>query len=172
MWECGRYFLRKRLDLNSMAVLDKLACHIGNSHMAKTQPFNIVFEPEQLAAAKKAARARGFGSLSAYVRSVMDQDLRRGSQQDQLETTVATSIDRMAKEIRRLHNANQALFALTDSLVRLFLTCTPEPPPEALDATKRRAKLRYDRFMLSVAQNMTGDSKSALIDVLKGASDV
>ena len=139
--------------------------------MAKTQPFNIVFEPDQLAAAKKGAKARGFGSLSAYVRAVMEQDLQRGSQQDQLESTVAASIDRMAKEVRRLHNANQALFALTDSLVRLFLTCTPEPPQEALDATKRRAKLRYDRFMLSVAQNMTGDSRSALLDVLKGAPD-
>lgn len=171
MWECGRYFLLKRPDLNMIAGLDKLACHIGHSHMAKTQPFNIVFEPDQLAAARKTARARGFGSLSAYVRAVIDQDLRLGSQQDQLEATVAASLDRMAREIRRLHNANQALFALTDSLVRLFLTCTPEPPPESLDATKRRAKLRYDRFMLSVAQNMTGDSKSALLDVLKGAPD-
>lgn len=172
MWECCRYFLIKQLDINKMAVLDKLACLIGVSHMAKTQPFNIVFEPDQLAAAKRGAKARGFGSLSAYVRAVMEQDLQRGSQQDQLESTVAASIDRMSKEVRRLHNANQALFALTDSLVRLFLTCTPEPPPDALDATKRRAKLRYDRFMLSVAQNMTGDSKSALLDVLKGASDV
>lgn len=168
---CRRFFLIKFPHINKMAILYNLACYIGASHMPKTQPFNIVFEPDQLAAAKKGAKARGFSSLSAYVRAVMEQDLQRGSQQDQLESTVAASIDRMAKEVRRLHNANQALFALTDSLVRLFLTCTPEPPPESLDATKRRAKLRYDRFMLSVAQNMTGDSKSDLLDVLKGAPD-
>jgi hypothetical protein len=140
--------------------------------MPKQHRFEVLITNDQMNAARKAAHARGFDSVSALVRTLLEQDLRQTSQHDQLESSVAASIDRMAKEIRRLHNANQALFALTDSLVRLFLTCTPEPPPEALDATKRRAKLRYDRFMLSVAQNMTGDSKSALIDVLKGASDV
>ena len=102
---------------------------------------------------------------------MIEKDSRSTSESERLEASVAASIDRMAKEVRRLHNTNQALFALTDSLVRLFLTCMPEPPPEALDATKRRAKLRYDRFMLSVAQNMTGDSGSALLDVLKGVFD-
>jgi hypothetical protein len=140
--------------------------------MPKQHRFEVLITNDQMNAARKAARARGFDSVSALVRTLLEQDLRQTSQHDQLESSVAASIDRMAKEIRRLHNANQALFALTDSLVRLFLTCTPEPPPEALDAIKRRAKLRYDRFMLSVAQNMTGDSKSALLDVLKGASDV
>ncbi len=139
--------------------------------MPKTQRFELQIRPDQLAAARKAAQARGFVSVSAYLRTLLDDDMRQSQQHEQLETTVASSLDRVSKEVRRLHNANQALFALTDSLVRLFLTCTPEPPPEALDATKRRAKLRYDRFMLSVAQNMTGDSGSALLDVLKGESD-
>jgi hypothetical protein len=140
--------------------------------MPKQHRFEVLITNDQMNADRKAAHARGFDSVSALVRTLLEQDLRQTSQHDHLESSVAASIDRMTKEIRRLHNANQALFALTDSLVRLFLTCTPEPPPEVLDATKRRAKLRYDRFMLSVAQNMTGDSKSALMDVLKGASDV
>jgi len=140
--------------------------------MPKQHRFEVLITNDQMNAARKAAHVRGFDSVSALVRTLLEQDLRQTSQHDQLESSVAASIDRMAKKIRRLHNANQALFALTDSLVRLILTCTPEPPPEAFDATKRRAKLRYDRFMLSVAQNMTGDSKSALIDALKGASDV
>ena len=139
--------------------------------MAKTRQFNMTLDERQLAAAKQTAAAKGFSSLAAYVRDLFEKDSRSTSQSERLEASVAASIDRMAKEVRRLHSSNQALFALTDSLVRLFLTCTPEPPPEALDATKRRAKLRYDRFMLSVAQNMTGDSRSALLDVLKGDSD-
>jgi len=139
--------------------------------MAKTRQFNMTLDERQLAAAKKTAAAKGFSSLAAYVRDLIEKDNRSTSESERLEASVAASIDRMAKEVRRLHTSNQALFALTDSLVRLFLTCTPEPPPEALDATKRRAKLRYDRFMLSVAQNMTGDSRSALLDVLKGDSD-
>lgn len=139
--------------------------------MPKTQRFELQIRPDHLAAARKAAQARGFDSVSAYFRAILEQDTRQNQQHDQLETAVASSIDRVAKEMRRLHNANQALFALTDSLVRLYLTCTPEPPADVLDATKRRAKLRYERFMLSVAQNMTGDARSALIDVLNGDPD-
>jgi hypothetical protein len=139
--------------------------------MPKTQRFELQIRPELLTAARKAAQARGFDSVSAYFRALLDQDTRQNQQHHQLETSVASSIDRVAKEMRRLHNANQALFALTDSLVRIFLTCTPEPPADVLDATKRRAKLRYERFMLSVAQNMTGDARSALLDVLKGDPD-
>ena len=139
--------------------------------MPKTQRFELQIRPDQLAAARKASQARGFDSVSAYFRTLLDHDMRQSEQHEQLETTVANSIDRVTKEVRRLHNSNQAIFALTDSLVRLFLTCTPEPPPEALDATKRRAKLRYDRFMLSVAQNMTGDSRSALLDATEHVHD-
>jgi pyruvate/2-oxoacid:ferredoxin oxidoreductase beta subunit len=139
--------------------------------MPKTQRFELQIRHDHLAAARKAAQARGFDSVSAYFRALIEQDTRQNQQHDQLETAVASSIDRVAKEMRRLHNANQALFALTDSLVRLFLTCTPEPPADVLDATKRRAKLRYERFMLSVAQNLTGDARAALLDVLKGDPD-
>ena len=139
--------------------------------MPKTQRFELQIRPDHLAAARKAAQARGFDSVSAYFRALLEQDTRQNQQHDHLETAVVSSIDRVAKEMRRLHNANQALFALTDSLVRLFLTCTPEPPADVLDATKRRAKLRYERFMLSVAKNMNGDARSALLDVLKGDPD-
>ena len=124
-----------------------------------------------LTVGKQAAATKGFESLSAYIRDLIEKDSRITGQSERLESAVAASIDRIAKELRRLHNANQALFALTDSLVRLFLTCTPEPPPDSLDATKRRAKLRYDRFLLSVAQNMTGDARGTLLEVLKGDSD-
>jgi hypothetical protein len=140
--------------------------------MPKQYRLDVQISTELIDSARKAAHARGFDSVAALVRTILEQDLRKASQQDQLESTVAASIDRMAKELRRLHNANQALFALTDSLVRLFLTCTPEPPSESLEATKRRAKLRYDRFLLSVAQNMTGDARATLLEVLKGDPDV
>ena len=79
---------------------------------------------------------------------------------------VATSIDRLAKDVRTLHNAHQALFALTDSLIRLFLTCVPEPPAETIDLARRRARLRYDRFLVSVARNMTSDSRAAMTELI------
>ena len=81
---------------------------------------------------------------------------------DRTERTVAASIDRVSRDVQTLHTTQQAVFALTDSLVRLFLTCIPEPAPEVLDQAKRKAMLRYSRFLKSVAQNMTGDSREAV----------
>ena len=82
------------------------------------------------------------------------------------EAFVAASLDRLSKEIRNLHTTQQALFAAVDSLTRLFLTCIPEPPPEALDQAKRRARLRYERYLVSVAQNMTSDSRATLTELV------
>jgi hypothetical protein len=81
------------------------------------------------------------------------------------ERIVSASIDRLARDLRALQTAQQAVFALTDSLARLFLTCVPEPAPEVLDQAKRRARLRYDRFLKSVAQNMTADSQASLTEL-------
>src|SRR5215472_8315612 len=94
-----------------------------------------------------------------------DRNLReRHSKSDRCdqEAFVAASIDRLSKEIRGLHTGQQALSATIDSLTRLFLTCVPESPAEVLDQAKRRAKLRYDRFLVSVAQNMTADTRATL----------
>ena len=96
--------------------------------------------------------------LARDLRGSADNDLDR-------EAFIAASIDRVAKEIRTLHTAQQALFASIDSLTRLFLTCIPEPPPQVLEQAKRRAKLRYDRFLLSVAQNMASDTRATLAEL-------
>ena len=34
------------------------------------------------------------------------------------------------------------------------MTCIPEPPADMLDQAKAKARLRYERFLLSVAQGM------------------
>jgi hypothetical protein len=86
--------------------------------------------------------------------------------QSDREAFVAASIDRLSKEIRNLHTTQQALFAAVDSLTRLFLTCIPEPPAEALDQAKRKARLRCERYLVSVAQNMTSDSRATLTELV------
>jgi Arc/MetJ-type ribon-helix-helix transcriptional regulator len=131
--------------------------------MAKRQRFELKLPEEQAAKVKRAAQARGFRSPSAYIRAVLTRDLSDSkSDRTDPEALVAASIDRLSKEIRGLHSGQQALFATIDSLTRLFLTCIPEPPAEVLDQAKRRAKLRYDRFLVSVAQNMTVDTRATL----------
>ncbi len=135
--------------------------------MAKWRRFELRLSEEQFAVMKRTAQVRGFRSVTAYIQSVVAKDL-HGSPADQAdrEAFVAASLDRLSKEVHTLHTAQQAVFAAVDSLTRLFLTCIPEPPPDALDQAKRRARLRYDRFLLSVAQNMTSDSRATLTELI------
>ena len=134
--------------------------------MQDLKRFEVRLPPEVMADVRKAARERGFSKVAAFVRTVLQNELRHGETAlDKTERAVAASIDRLAKDVRNLQTAQQAVFALTDSLARLFLTCVPEPPPEVLDQAKRRAKLRYNRFLKSVAQNMTVDSRAAMAEL-------
>ena len=135
--------------------------------MAKRQRFELRLPNDQMTVMKRTAQARGFRSANAYVQAVLAKDLRDStSDQADREAFVAASLDRLSRELRTVHTAQQALFAAVDSLTRLFLTCIPEPPPEGLDQAKRRARLRYDRFLLSVAQNMTADSRVTLTELI------
>jgi len=115
---------------------------------------------------KRTAQTRGFRSANAYVQAVIVKDMRDSTSDQADREAFVASLDRLAKEIRTVHTTQQALFAVVDSLARLFLTCIPEPPSNALDQAKRRARLRYDRFLLSVAQNMTSDSRAMLADLI------
>lgn len=168
MRRLGGFCLSKQLITHMIAILRKPTSPTEVLRMPKSKNFSILFDPSQLALVKKAAKARGFDSVASYLRALLDQDAGRAVQQEGLEVAFAASLERMAKELRRLHNADQALFAMIDSLVRLVLTCIPEPPSESLDATKRRAKVRYERFMVSVAQSMTGDAKDTLGEIVRG----
>ena len=135
--------------------------------MAKWERFELRLSEEQLAVVKRTAQVRGFRSVSGYIQAVLTRDLRDSPpDQSDREAFVAASIDRLSKEIRNLHTTQQALFAAVDSLTRLFLTCIPEPQPEALDQAKRKARLRYERYLVSVAQNMTSDSRATLTELV------
>ena len=135
--------------------------------MAKWERFELRLSEEQLTVVKRTAQVRGFRSVSGYIQAVLARDLRDSPpDQSDREAFVAASIDRLSKEIRNLHTTQQALFAAVDSLTRLFLTCIPEPPPEALDQAKRRARLRYERYLVSVAQNMTTDCRATLTELV------
>ena len=74
----------------------------------------------------------------------------------------AATLDRFAKDIRRLHTADQALYAAFDTFVRLFLTCIPDPPSDTLTAAKVQGRHRYNNYLQNVARNMNGDARAAL----------
>ncbi len=113
--------------------------------MAKGKRIELRISDDQYTLLKRTAQDRGYRSISAYVAATVTKDLREsgGGQPDGVQAFVA-SLDRLSREIRTTHTTQQAVFAAIDTLVRLFLTCVPEPAPEVLDNAKRRARLRYD----------------------------
>ena len=105
--------------------------------------------------------------MSAFIRQAISNELRSGdSAIRETEDRIAATLDRLAKEVRRLQTAQQAQYAIMDSFVRLFLMCVPEPSGNAGDPAKARAASRYSNFVKNVARNMTGNAGAALEQLL------
>jgi Arc/MetJ-type ribon-helix-helix transcriptional regulator len=124
--------------------------------------------PEEMAEQiRRAAQERGFSSPRAFVREAIRKELQsRVAEAEDLEARIAASLDRLATELRRVTAAQQAQFALTDALAKLFLVCVPEPPNDVVNHARSRAMARYDKFLRSVAHSMTGASRAALSELI------
>jgi hypothetical protein len=127
--------------------------------------FDLRLPDDRMALMKRTAKARGFRSANAYLQALITRDLRESTSDLADRQAYTAGLDRLTREIRSVHTTQQAVFTVVDSLTRLFLTCIPEPPPNILDQAKRRARMRYERFLLSVAQNMTSDSRATLSEL-------
>jgi Arc/MetJ-type ribon-helix-helix transcriptional regulator len=125
-------------------------------------------EPELNKRVERATKEGGFANPSAFIRAAIQRELAgRESGVDAAEERIAASLDRLAREIRRVNLGQQALFAFVDSLVKTLLTCVAEPPREAYDQAVARGRVRYDRFLKSVGAGMAGDSHAAMTELLK-----
>jgi Arc/MetJ-type ribon-helix-helix transcriptional regulator len=119
----------------------------------------------------QAARERGFRSASAFIRQAVQNELGgRDAVGAEVEERIADSLSCLAKELRSVHTTHMATFALVDALVKVVLTCLPEPPAEVAEQARSRAKRRYQKFLVSVAQGMTGESKGALLELSRADS--
>jgi hypothetical protein len=123
-------------------------------------------QDELLAKAKEVAKERRFRSLNAFVQEAVNNEIHRGgSALEQTESRVAATLDRLAKELRKANNAQQVHLAFTDGLIRYLLVCIAEPPDDALEANRARARLRYEKFLRSITNNLTGDLRKLLLEV-------
>src|SRR5437016_4667164 len=100
----------------------------------------------------KEIRQRGYSSLSAFVRVAIQNEL----DGRESEHRVASTMDRFARELRRLETAHQAEFALLDALARVILHCVPEPQAEIRDQATAKAKERHQKLLKMAALNMQG----------------
>ncbi len=134
---------------------------------AKTRCRGIRLDEPLIGRVERAAKAGGFSNPSAFIRAAIQRELAgRESEVEAAEERIASSLDRLAREIRSVKLAQQALFAFVDSLVKTLLTCIAEPPSDAHDQAVAQGKFRYDRFLTSVGAAMAGDSKAAMVELL------
>jgi Arc/MetJ-type ribon-helix-helix transcriptional regulator len=109
----------------------------------------------------KEMHLRGYTSISAFIRSAIQNEL----DGREAEQCVAATMDRFARELRRLETAQQAEFALLDAIARVILQCMPEPPGEIREQAMVRAKERHQKLLKVAALNMQGDARTALAEL-------
>jgi hypothetical protein len=116
------------------------------------------FNEELMKAAKETAKRRGYKSTNAFVAEATHNEIERGNSAiEESKNGVAATIVSLSREMRKQNNALQVLIAFQDALVKYLLTCIPEPPDgEILEVSRARARLRHEKFLRSVAQNITG----------------
>ena len=61
---------------------------------------------------------------------------------------------------------NRRLFALVDSLAKVFLTCVSEPRGTALEPALAEARNRHARLLTSAGHAMLSDSLGAMKDLI------
>lgn len=116
---------------------------------------------------RKAARGRGFANSTAFLRASLEVLVReKRANAEEVEQRVSATLDRIARDLFRVQRAQQAHFAVTDTLIKTLLTCMPEPPADVMAQAVARAKERYRRFVKSAGQNMVGDSLAAMRDLV------
>ncbi len=121
---------------------------------------------------KQTAKDRAYLSPTAFMRAAIRSEINGGDGAlSEAELRLAAGLDRASREIVRMQRAQQALFAVVDTLVKTFLTCVPEPPRDAVSQSIARARERYERFVKSAGQAMVGDSQAAMNDLVNRADD-
>ncbi len=70
------------------------------------------------------------------------------------------------QDVRRVERAQQALFALVDSLAKVFLTCVPEPRGAAMEPALAEARNRHARMLNNAGHAMLSDSLVAMEELI------
>ena len=82
------------------------------------------------------------------------------------DAIIAASLDRLSKEVRSLHTAQPGGIRRRRQPYAPFSNVHSGTAPGGLDQAKRRARLRYDRDLLSDAQNMASDSRTTMTELM------
>jgi Arc/MetJ-type ribon-helix-helix transcriptional regulator len=93
-----------------------------------------------------AAKLGGYSSPSAFLRAAINKELGQGREGlGRAEEQIVASILEV-QDVHRIERAQQALFALVDSLAKVFLTCVPEPRGTAMEPALADTKIGTNRL--------------------------
>jgi Arc/MetJ-type ribon-helix-helix transcriptional regulator len=116
-----------------------------------------------------AVEERGMNSAAAFIRLALQNELDRAESErriEALEERMAATLSRIADEVRKAANGQQATIALIDSLSKVILTCVPEPEAATFNRAVSLARDRYQKFIKSAASSMKGNFIKSLTDII------
>jgi hypothetical protein len=109
----------------------------------------------------------GYSSPSAFLRAAINKELGQGrGGLGRAEEQIVASILEVRQDVRRIERAQQALFALVDSLAKVFLTCVPEPRGTAMEPALAGARNRHARLLNTAGHAMLSDSLLAMEELI------
>jgi hypothetical protein len=132
----------------------------------KTVKLTIRMSAEAAAEIADAARSKGYGSPTAFIRAAIQHELSDRAELTEAEQRIASSFDRLSRDVFRVGRGQQALFALLDTLTKTILTCVPEPTAEARRQAIARGKERYAVLIKTAGRAMVGEARAALLDLV------
>lgn len=113
-----------------------------------------------------AAKLRGYSTPSAFVRAAIKRELDEVAEGSTPNEKLVGYISEVRRDVRRVERAQQALFALVDSLAKAFVTCVPEPRGVAMETALAEARKRHARLLTNAGQAMLSDSMLAMEDLM------
>src|SRR6266498_1160871 len=94
-------------------------------------------------------KLRGYRSVNAFILEAIEEKLQRTNAVESVsesEARIAADFSRIVREVRSVHNTQQAQYALLDALTTYVSTCVVEPPQDLLVSARARGKLRYEKL--------------------------
>lgn len=113
---------------------------------------------------ESAAKLQGYSTPSAFLRAAIKKALNERAEGTPLSVE---HIRQVQHDMRRMERAQQALFALVDSLAKVILTCVPEPRGTSMEIALAEGRNRHARLLVNAGQAMLSDSVVAMEDLME-----
>jgi hypothetical protein len=105
-------------------------------------------------------KRRGYRSVNAFILEAVEERLQRADAVESVsesEARIAADFSRIVREVRSVHNTQQAQYALLDALTKY------------VSSARARGKLRYEKLLREAAKTITGECENLLLESVASA---